>query len=264
MDNEVQVFKNEEFGDIRIVEIDGAPWFVGKDVAEALGYSNARDALKKHVKEQHKRDDVAIRDAIGREQETTIIDEAGFYALVMRSKLPKAEEFQEWVTSEVLPAIRKNGKYEIVPSVEDDEQYLDVTQLELDQRIRIASIIATCRRERLKLVAKVLSLDMEALNTSAPMTVPYATEASVIEFGKEVWGEFGNVIPIQVIYAKYRIWCGERNIIPQGKQGFGRIFRLAFPIRPGVTRVKLPDGKIISACRVYRKLAEFLKGGEQA
>lgn len=261
--NEVQVFKNEEFGDIRIVEVDGQPWFIGKDVAEVLGYSNARKALADHVKEVHK--GVTICDTPGGKQEATIIDEAGFYALVMRSKLPKAEAFQEWVTSEVLPAIRKNGKYEIEPSVEeDDEQYLDVTQLELDQRIRIASIIATCRRERLKLVAKVLSLDMESLETPAPMTVPYATEASVIEFGKEVWGEFGHVIPIQVIYAKYRIWCGERNIIPQGKQGFGRIFHQAFPIRPGVTRVKLPDGKIISACRVYRKVAEFLKGGEQA
>ena len=116
-DNQIQVFTSEQFGKVRIIEQNGAPWFVGKDVAEALGYSNVWDALKKHVKKQHK-DDLAIRDAIGREQKTTIIDEAGFYALVLRSKLPQAEAFQEWVTSEVLPSIRKHGGYLTPASVE--------------------------------------------------------------------------------------------------------------------------------------------------
>lgn len=262
--NEIIIFENEEFGSIRTVEIENNPWFVGKDIANALGYVDTFSALKKHVEAEDKQN--CQNDSFESNRGLTVINESGLYSLILSSKLPTAKKFKRWVTSEVLPAIRKNGKYEILSALpDDDEQYLDVTQLELDQRIRIASIIATCRRERLKLVAKVLSLDMESLNTPAPMTVPYATEASVIEFGKEVWCEFGNVIPVQTIYGKYRIWCGERNIIPQGKQGFGRIFRQAFPIRPGVTRVKLPDGKIISACRVYRKLIDkVLEGGEQA
>lgn len=110
MDN-LQIFNSPEFGQVRTIQQNGEPWFVGKDVAEALGYSNPRDALAKHVKENHKSDGVAIRDSIGREQHPTIIDEAGLYSLVMRSKIPKAEAFQEWVTSEVIPAIRKTGGY---------------------------------------------------------------------------------------------------------------------------------------------------------
>ena len=110
MDN-LQIFNSPEFGQVRTIQQNGEPWFVGKDVAEALGYSNPRDALAKHVKENHKSDGVAIRDSIGREQHPTIIDEAGLYSLVMRAKTDKAEAFQEWVTSEVIPAIRKNGGY---------------------------------------------------------------------------------------------------------------------------------------------------------
>ena len=109
--SKLQIFSSEEFGKVRVVERNGEPWFVGKDVAEALGYSNTRDALYKHVKDFHKTDGVAIRDALGREQNTVIIDEAGLYSLVMRAKTERAEAFQEWVTSEVLPAIRKHGGY---------------------------------------------------------------------------------------------------------------------------------------------------------
>lgn len=107
----IKIFENPEFGSIRTVEINKEPWFVGKDVAEALGYSNPRKALADHIKENHKQDGVTIRDSMGREQKPIIIDEAGLYSLVMRSKTEKAEKFQEWVTSEVLPAIRKHGGY---------------------------------------------------------------------------------------------------------------------------------------------------------
>lgn len=107
--DELKIFENPAFGKVRVVEQGGEPWFVGKDVAAALGYSNPRDALANHVKEHHK-NTVAIHDGIGNPNKT-IIDEAGLYSLVMRSKLPQAEEFQEWVTAEVLPAIRKTGGY---------------------------------------------------------------------------------------------------------------------------------------------------------
>lgn len=112
--NELKIFENTEFGSIRTVEVDGEPWLVGKDVALALGYSNTKDALSTHVEDEDKRqgDGVTIRDSIGREQHPTIINESGLYALVLRSKLPTARKFRRWVTSEVLPSVRKHGAYE--------------------------------------------------------------------------------------------------------------------------------------------------------
>lgn len=98
---------------IRSVTIDGEVWFVGKDVADALGYSNSRKAIGDHVDEEDKMlsDGVTIRDAIGREQTVTLINESGVYALIFSSKLPDAKKFKHWVTHEVLPTIRKTGGY---------------------------------------------------------------------------------------------------------------------------------------------------------
>lgn len=105
----IKIFENPEFGSIRTVDVNNEPWFVGKDVCEALRYSNSRKALADHIKENHK--GVTFCDTLGGKQRITIIDEAGLYSLVMRAKTEKAEAFQEWVTSEVLPAIRKTGGY---------------------------------------------------------------------------------------------------------------------------------------------------------
>ena len=99
-------YKNSE---IRTVEIDGEPYFVGKDVAAILGYSNTRDALAKHVDEEEK-NTVAIHDGIGNPNKTAI-NESGLYSLILSSKLPNAKKFKRWVTSEVLPELRKNGSY---------------------------------------------------------------------------------------------------------------------------------------------------------
>lgn len=109
---EVTVFKNlvhPEFGELRTVEIDGKPWFVGKDVAAALGYSDAFGALKKHVDTEDKL--VCQIDSAGQRRGATIINESGLYSLILSSKLPSAKEFKHWVTAEVLPSIRKNGAY---------------------------------------------------------------------------------------------------------------------------------------------------------
>ena len=112
---ELEVFKNSEFGEVRAVSIDGEPWFVGKDVAEILGYSNTRDALAKHVDAEDK--GVAKCDTPSGEQEMAVINESGLYSLIMRSSLPSARQFTHWVTSEVLPSIRKHGMYKVY----DDE-----------------------------------------------------------------------------------------------------------------------------------------------
>lgn len=110
--NELQVFKNQEFGQVRSLVINGEPWLVGKDVADVLGYKNQNDALSKHVDGEDK-DTIAIRDSIGRNRNTPIINESGLYSLVLSSKLPSAKKFKRWVTSEVLPALRKTGQYQV-------------------------------------------------------------------------------------------------------------------------------------------------------
>ena len=115
--NELQIFSNQEFGTIRTTEINGEPFFVGKDVAQALGYEKPRNAIAQHVDP----DDAlkqGLTDSLGREQEAIFISESGVYALVFSSKLPKAKEFKHWVTSEVLPAIRKHGAYMTPTTIE--------------------------------------------------------------------------------------------------------------------------------------------------
>lgn len=103
------IFNNPEFGEIRTVMIDNEPWFVGRDVAEALGYRNTNDALNKRVDEDDK--GVASCDTLGGVQEMVVINESGLYSLIFSSKLESARKFKHWVTSEVLPSIRKNGVY---------------------------------------------------------------------------------------------------------------------------------------------------------
>lgn len=111
--NDLQIFNNEEFGQIRTVTIDNEPWFVGKDVAEALGYSKARNAISAHVSDEDKKD-APIQGTPGGTQNMTIINESGLYALIFGSKLDSAKRFKHWVTSEVLPSIRKNGNYQMM------------------------------------------------------------------------------------------------------------------------------------------------------
>lgn len=107
--NQLQVFNNAEFGQMRTLTIHDEPWFVGRDVATALGYSNPSKTIKDHVDSEDK--GVTKRYTLGGEQELTIINESGLYSLILSSKLPSAKRFKRWVTSEVLPSIRKNGGY---------------------------------------------------------------------------------------------------------------------------------------------------------
>ena len=111
MRNPLQIFKNQESGEIRTVEVNGEPYFVGKDVAEILGYTNPRKAILDHVDEEDKTDGVTIRDSIGREQTPVLINESGLYSLILSSKMPNAKRFKRWITSEVLPTLRKTGTY---------------------------------------------------------------------------------------------------------------------------------------------------------
>lgn len=109
--NEIQIFNNEEFGQIRTAEFRDEQWFIGRDIALALGYSNPADAVFKHVDEEDK--GIAKCDTPGGVQNLTVINESGVYSLIMSSRLPNAKKFKHWVTSEVLPSIRKTGGYHL-------------------------------------------------------------------------------------------------------------------------------------------------------
>ena len=108
--NQIKIFENPEFGKVRTVEIDGKPYFVGKDVAEALGYSKPLNALSVHVEKDDSLKQ-GLTDSLGRKQETILINESGLYSLILSSKLESAKRFKHWVTSEVLPSIHKSGGY---------------------------------------------------------------------------------------------------------------------------------------------------------
>lgn len=106
---DLQIFNSPEFGEIRTIEKNGEPWFVGKDVAAALGYEKPTDAVRKHVDVEDR--GISKMETPSGAQETTIINESGLYSLVLSSKLPTAKKFKRWITSEVIPSIRKHGAY---------------------------------------------------------------------------------------------------------------------------------------------------------
>ena len=128
-----QIFKNAEFGQIRTCLVNGETYFVGKDVASALGYKNASKAMADHVDDEDK--GVTKRYTLGGNQEMTVINESGLYALILSSKLESARRFKRWVTSEVLPAIRQNGRYELQQQVfkmEEQNRALEIRNAYLE------------------------------------------------------------------------------------------------------------------------------------
>ena len=133
--NELQIFSNEEFGEIRTVTIDGEPWFVGKDVAESLGYADPNKAIAMHVDEEDKLNDKTAS-SLG-QRGGWLINESGLYSLILSSKLKSAKRFKHWVTSEVLPSIRKTGQYQI-PHLSKEMQaivLLDTRTVQMQERL---------------------------------------------------------------------------------------------------------------------------------
>lgn len=118
--NKLQIFKSPEFGEIRATEINGEPYFLGREVADKLGYSNTQKAIRDHVDEEDKLTERIVLS--GQNREVVVINESGLYSLILSSKLPTAKQFKRWVTSEVLPSIRKNGGYiNTSPDMTDEE-----------------------------------------------------------------------------------------------------------------------------------------------
>lgn len=162
--NKLAVFSNPDFGEVRTLEINGEPWFVGKDVATALGYANPSKALIDHVDEEDKLNNETLS-SLG-QRGGWLINESGLYSLIMNSKLEKAKEFKRWVTSEVLPSIRKTGAYDI----RKDSRELDIEEKKADAMIADANArIEATRIEKAKLL-----MEMSNLNIS-----PQASQALV-------------------------------------------------------------------------------------
>ena len=178
--NELKIFKNPEFGQIRSIEIDGLPYFLGKDVAEILGYSNPRDALATHV-------DLEDKKVIQKSENTTleipnrgltIINESGLYSLILSSKLPTAKQFKRWVTSEVLPAIRKQGYYTA------DNNKNDETKAKL---LRAEAMVINAKNRAFNTIMK--SIDNKQLS-------PIAVQVFGLKGLESVFGvDVGNLLP---------------------------------------------------------------------
>lgn len=154
--NDLTTFTNPEFGQVRTVEIDGTPRLVGKDVAVALGYKNPGKAIIAHVDEEDKRLEMLLQETDSQNgnaspaSKTALINESGLYSLILSSKMPKAKAFKRWVTSEVLPAIRKNGAYESFQAQQHIEQ-LETTNSRLNAAIQA---VGTAKQQ----LADVISL----------------------------------------------------------------------------------------------------------
>lgn len=166
--NNIQVFNNPEFGDIRTVEIDGEPWFVGKDVADNLGYQNGSRDINRHVDEDDKQK-MMLFDG-NQKKETIIINESGLYALILGSKLPSAKRFQHWVTSEVLPSIRKTGAYV--------QQEVKVPDVSPELIVRCAEIISASSTDKIPYVLEILKHIIPDLGNSVSAEVTKAPRLS--------------------------------------------------------------------------------------
>ena len=173
MMNELHIFKNPEFGQIRSLMIEGEPWFIGRDIAGSLGYAKPENAVKSHVDDEDK-STTSIQGSAYTTR-VVIINESGLYSLILSSKLPNAKKFKRWVTSEVLPAIRKTGSYTAPAALPD-------RKLTADDYLRAASIISTCKNERLPYV-------LDLLKKSGIKVSQIKSEQHKATAGKDVEGE---------------------------------------------------------------------------
>ena len=161
-DMDLKVFENEELGSVRVMERNGEPWFVGKDVADILGYTNSRKAISDHVDAEDK-NTVTIRDGIQGNPNQTIINESGMYSLILSSKLPTAKKFKHWVTAEVLPSIRRHGVYAIDEMLANPEAMISALMAykeEREKRLALASENAVQKQQIAELQPKANYYDI--------------------------------------------------------------------------------------------------------
>lgn len=224
--NELTIFNNPEFGDIRSVTIDGEPWFVGKDVAGALGYTNPQKAIRDHIETEDR--GVNEMDTPSGKQNLTIINESGLYALIFGSKLESAKRFKRWVTSEVLPTLRKTGAYHMEQPAEESEEIKRLDR-EIDKLKSATALVKACNADK-GLILAVLA--------AQGVTIPPDTGKGEIEAFENVKDELLSEKSVESLdwflrahricegdlvrdkYREYVVWCGERRMKPCTRNEF--------------------------------------------
>ena len=203
--NELKIFKNSEFGEIRTVEICGEPWFVGKDVAEILGYANPSKALSDHVDEEDKLNNESLS-SLG-QRGGWLINESGLYSLILSSKLPNAKAFKRWVTSEVLPAIRRTGAYGVqVPRTLKEALQLALEQEEKLEALQLDNSIKTQQIAELtpKATYYDLILQCKDLLSVTEIAKDYGMSAKGMNKKLHELGVQYNQSGVWFLYAKYQ------------------------------------------------------------
>ncbi len=206
---ELQVFNNAEFGSVRSIMVNDEPYFVGKDVADILGYSNTRDALAKHVDDEDK--GVAKCDTLGGSQDLIVINESGLYSLILSSKLPSAKCFKRWVTSEVLPAIRKHGLYAMDDILKNPDAMIEALQAykaERMQRLALEAENAVQKQQITEMQPKVSYYNVVLQSPDVvPITViakDYGWSAQKLnEYLHDAGVQFKQGRKIWILYQKY-------------------------------------------------------------
>lgn len=223
--NDLQIFKNAEFGEVRTIVIDNEPWFVGKDVTEILGYVNASKALADHVDDDDKLNNESLS-SLG-QRGGWLINESGLYSLILSSRLPEAKKFKHWVTSEVLPAIRKTGAYHIPQTYQDA---LRALADEVEQRERL-------EKERQELLPKAEFFDAV---TDSKTAVSIGDAAKVLDAG--------------IGQNKLFAWLRDRNILRGDNTPYQRY------IDNGYFRVVEQKYQVNGETRISIKTLVFQKG----
>lgn len=159
--SELQVFNHAEFGSVRTITVEGESYFVGKDVAEILGYSNTRKALADHVDEEDK--GVTKCDTLGGVQDLTVINESGLYSLILSSKMPNAKKFKRWVTSEILPTIRRHGLYAMDEVLANPDILINALlelKAERERNANLQAVVAVQNQQMIEMQPKVSYYDV--------------------------------------------------------------------------------------------------------
>lgn len=164
MRNEIQIFNNPEFGNVRTIMIDGEPWFVGNDCARALGYKNLYNGVSKNVDEDDRR--ISPVGSASGIQPTTIINESGLYSLIFGSKLESAKKFKKWVTSEVLPQLRRTGSYQLEELQSDPLKLLEVHYEAIKQVDKKVDTLSE-RVDKIELDLPILPIEADRITTAA-------------------------------------------------------------------------------------------------
>ena len=193
-DKQLQTFQNLEFGEIRSMTINGEPWFVGKDIAAALGYKESAKAIREHIDDEDK--GVSVLDTPGGKQKTVIINESGMYSLILSSKLEGAKRFKRWVTSEILPSIRKTGAY-ATDSAAAEYKARELRIREMNAQARLIN----AETRRLTVLQKGKGLSQVAVDTLAVKAVERVTGKDLGDYLPQVEktysaSEVGNALGI--------------------------------------------------------------------